>query len=793
MDIFPWIQQNTFRYGSVHSRSPLPLRYGKVNISKAVIIAVVALIGLSACGSVESPRPQADGGDVCVSAAKLIEANEPQQALDLITKVRAARPTQPPKSPGVAPSATSTEPPAADGLTCQQQVTDALAKLGAQSSEAAKPSWSQMVREFGQRWLTPLNEHFVLFMTILASLLVLTRFLTRVRWISHLRLGHLRARSRCFICSAGFALLLGGAYFTVALFNLVEDKYTGNPKSESVFWPLFWPVFWPLVSAMFAAVIGAGMLAAVVASRLKVSIIAHDKEGKLSETTTSRVVAYLTELAGAPPRGLETPQATDATALSGSALVELSANKVLATVQKVFQTLLAVVPWTVVIDESNDGSLSVLMKLNGWNVAAIPMTTKVLGLGGTSQSGSTTAVPDLQKMAAAVVVANLARNHRGFEGLCGASRWRSIALQYIATTDFRDDPETARILLAHALEADPKNLLAELSLQHQRYRESSDEDELLTYMKWTETRSLVCKDKSGRIKPGYRDLYRRLLMNHAVAALNFRDVHGPLSVEQQHTAEEQANQLMRELAGVRVEPGSLRDVMRPVAAVAHRDITQSQSGNSDWFDMARVSLAPWTSYNMACHYASKYQKRSEDPTEDKQKNLIKIKNHLSIAFVDTNLKAWAKKDPSLVALHELTWFQTLTGATPREIWDIDPLAKHKDALAAIGVRTPSQLLAIAHWRLCKYLKTSSLKVERLIRLARLAERVETTAVASGNEYFKDLHVEITAALIDLGIETPDEIVNNPQTRTDLATRIKGRCLVVIPTNDIRIWLTNIRN
>jgi hypothetical protein len=583
---------------------------------------------------------------------------------------------------------------------------------------------------------------------------------------------------RKFICFVGFALMVGGAYYLSARSSDLGDPLRTDEKIQAFFWPF---VGSSLIAAA-AAGSGAWLVASVLASRLKVSVIAHDKEGKPNETTTGKLVSYLSELAGAHPRGLQIPYGTDVTALSGGALSELPSNKVLSALQKVFQTLLATIPWTVAIDESTDGALSVIITRNGWGVTAVSVNQTIFGLKGASPANLDKVEPDLQKMAAAVVVATLAQNHAGVEGLCGATNWRSIGFHYVATTDFQAKPEQAMALLGRALESDPHNLLAELALQYHRYRNSSDREELMAYINWTKSRAAVCKGKNGRIRPGHLNLYRRLLMNNVVAVLNLRDVQGNLHTDQQRDAVQHANMLMKALSGKRREQGQLRDVMRPVAAVAHRGLTGSTTDNAQWFDHAERSLAPWASYTMACHYASTF------PLSDAGL----IRKHLAVAFTRPELRVWARKDPSFLVLHAHKWFLELVDAKPRDdFWDIEPFASQKEKLRMIGVQTPIQLLQITPWRLQEYLETSPLIVNRLIRVAHLASLVLATAEASGEKLFKTLHVELTALLIEFGFESREQIISDTQVQMKIVDEISSRCLETISSKDVERWLETI--
>lgn len=789
---------------------------------------MLALTTLNACGSVDAPPSSsavalANEEAVCVAAGNLTKNKEPEEALKLIAELRKELPAQPPAPPEATASATATVAstsvptvvatatptptptlavtPTATAVVadepCHQQVLDALEMIGNTKSQDAQRSRAQELQDGGPKWLpnwlAPLGKYLVPFMAVIVILLVLTRIFTQVRWMSQLRLGWWHNKARGAVCAMGIVFLLGGAYVLVAKYSDVDDTYTEGPDV----WAYFWHFFFALAGAAFVAVVGAGILAAILASRMRVSILVRDHEGTPNDLSTGRVVAYLTELAGTPPQGLQIPSASDVTALSDGVLVELSGNKVLATIQKLMQVVLAVVPWTVVVDESSDGSLTVAMKLNGWGVASVAVTRKALHLEGTSQDMSTTSEPDLLKMAAAIVVANLASYHRGFEGLCGASEWRSIGLQYIATTDFGHDPENAQPILAYAVEWDPQNLLAELALQYNRYRTSDNKAELLAYVEWIQTGISKCMeqvnvknndhgdDQSHKAiahpKRGHRDLYRRLLLNHVVAALNLRDIKvlpNDDVIVRETAARNNARLLMQDLHDERPEPGNFREIMRPVAAIAYRDLTHDATTYRSWFKIADTSLAPWSSYNLACHLALRGPILYAD----------RIERLLVGAFMRPELMVWAKKDPSFLVLHEFDWFQKITGATPREIWDIEPFKSHKGKLEAIGLKNPSQLVSIGSWRLQEYLQVDLLQAERMIRLARLAKQVKIAAPASQVTALDDFYVEFTVSLIELGIEDKEDIVNKVPGPSVIAKAIEGQCLVKIQHADIRTWL-----
>ncbi|MDD0857203.1 hypothetical protein NHF46_04190 [Arthrobacter alpinus] len=336
------------------------------------------------------------------------------------------------------------------------------------------------------------------------------------------------------------------------------------------------------------------------------------------------------------------------------------------------------------------------------------------------------------------------------------------------------------------MKSDPENLLAELALQYHRYRKSDVEKDLRTYLEWIETRLPHClsnaKPSSAEdvsITLGYRDLYRRLLLNYVVAALNIHDLTGTLDLKTQGKVVSQATALMKELDRTSPEPDLLRNVMRPVAAIAYEDLGQMppEGSYATWLEAAKSSLSPWISYNMACHYAQ--------PNSDKK---AEMKKHLAIALLDPELKSWAKEDPSFLKLHRHEWFRVITGATAREIWEIEPFAAKKDTLAEVGIMKPSQLIPFSLTELQDHLALSLIKAKRLKRLASFALDVETAAVASGDKSFQSLHVEVTAALIDLGIETRSQIINDAETQKFVAKAIGQRCLIEIPMTDAESWL-----
>lgn len=825
--------------------------------------------------STSPPTPTlapADQSAVCAVAAELTRAGKPDQALETIKKLRELGPIKPPSSetakssapsettPPPTPISTSTDvvpsaapTPAIQPTACQQELVDALRASGI----AQKPLQTRVDKlqnppgAWLPNWTAPFTSAAPVFAGMLLATTLLARFFATTARCSKTLLGLRPGLARAAVCGVGIVLAVAGSYFFVAKLTELLDPFSApldgsNGSQPAVFSMGLLLAFW-----LATAAAGSMMFAYFLASRLRVSVVIRDKAGKVDDAAVDKAVAYMTELGGSPPRGMQVPRGADVTALSGDVLVDAPTNKILAALKKIVQSALLFVPWNVTIDETVDDQISVVVARNGWVNNAATFSTKSLGLpdseaappkGGEVSTAVSPPGDRRQKVAAAVVIATLATKHRGFEGLCGATHWRSIGLHYIATTELDQQPDEAVALLAQALNADPFNLPAQLASQYYRYKKSDTEAELLTFTNWlrariddfprpndrvhdghedTYSRRLLnyllsrTNDRvheghkvtfrrrllnylfpftNGRVHDGHEGIYRRLLLNYVLAMLNLHSVlksaGKELTDDQKKETLDSAKVLTDSLAKRIPETDVMSQAMRQVAAIAQQavqEIISSPAAGSPpkppehWMKVENSPLAPNIAYNLACYLAS-HTSPAAEPNP--------VQRPLTVACEDDRLRSWAKEDPVLADFRGQDWFQKLVGASPRTTFlEIEPFKEHKTKIEAIGATKPTRLLAVSPWRLKEYLDVHSLRVDRLRRLAQLAQKVEEPA---GFPMVQKYRVELLELLVSDGVEDVKDIQNDAAHRTDLITKLKTRCLVQMPEKELREWLDTLK-
>ncbi|KFD42768.1 hypothetical protein IU11_17875, partial [Cellulosimicrobium sp. MM] len=277
-----------------------------------------------------------------------------------------------------------------------------------------------------------------------------------------------------------------------------------------------------LAAGAVLAALGVLLVATVLATRLRLTI--EVTSGRSGDRTTShegtggaRLVALLGELGAEPPRGLEVPRGTDISALSGSALSELPQGAFVKAVVSLAQGVVGSVPWRVTVEERDADHLAVVVTRNGRAAgsAALDRAGLLRFDPEDPTSAAAAAQVDLYRAAAAVVLLTLARHHAGFEGLCGATSWRSLALQYVAQSDLADAPDRERELLARAVDVDPRNDLAQVALAHAEGRHHTLREDLDAYGRWLDR--FVART-AGR--SGHRSLRLRAQYSRAATTVN---------------------------------------------------------------------------------------------------------------------------------------------------------------------------------------------------------------------------------------------------------------------------------
>jgi hypothetical protein len=405
---------------------------------------------------------------------------------------------------------------------------------------------------------------------------------------------------------------------------------------------------------------GSVLTAWAVAKRLRLTVEVTSTSGQRDTASTAHVVALLNELGAEPPKGLEVPRASDAQALDG-ALKLLPEGTLGKALTSAVEWLFGLSPWTVVVDQESIDLLSVEISRNGQSAGSAVIDRDQLGLriplpraaGATQASESSTKqepLPDLHRLAAAVILTTLAERHPGFEGLCGATDWRSVGLHYVATTDLRGTQE-ARSLLAMATELDPDNLSAQVAWRYAVYREATKASDLATYIAWLDTTIEDITEAEGRAKVGYVAMRQRMRYSRAAATVNLHYAEDDPPTFDPRPQDQDGSRiraafalLVQELADESGTTGlrRLRRAARPGAAAMTSWANEHLLADDPIEDKnlrgwLHEPAGPLGHYNLGCFYATR-RGASDRP---------RAVTHLRYAIDEPRLRAWMARDPQL--------------------------------------------------------------------------------------------------------------------------------------------------
>lgn len=749
--------------------------------------------------------------NACALAQRLTTAGKPAEALALIDRIRGPVPPQ-------------TQTP---NRACEQERLNAI--IAAQQAGPAAPAPTTPAQQAGndwdrfvKNWATPWVPVGSAILGLVVLFLVLGRLLVFVPRMPFFKIG---SGWRAGLLFGGLGLILLGSCGIVSGLGGASAGAGGASLARAL---------WGIVvfEGGFVALAGAVALAFYLSSRLRVALDVRGADGKTNEADSTHIVALLHELGAAPPRGIEMPVGTDVKALDDTALAVAFSNKLLAAAQKILTSMFGVTPWRATVSPVGENLLAVAVTRNGWTVGAASIDRKALGLSGDpagapspagkgpATKAGTDARTELHKMAAAFILATLARKHHGFEGLCGATDWRSLGLHSIATTGQWADAGTAEALLGKAVDLDQGSMLADIALQYYRLRKEEGRKALAGYAEWLDAKaSGIRLDIDAGVKSwaGYGALLYRVEMTFLSVVLNLPLL--PEFDELRAKGRAVARGLLIELPPGRdvPVPGPLAHSMLLHAALAYHDLSapgdaqfrESGLGYNpaivphfvDWYEEALGSVAPETAYAAACSIA----RESGLSQEEKEEKVIE---RLGYAFTDPGIKAWARSDPELQGLlGSSIKFREFMGLKPRDdYWKLDPFVPYEKQLRAAGVARPGDLTADATGPhdIRVDLQLSPFVFARLVRLASLVRRAEAVVYSAENSGVYRFRVEVVAAMVRAGIESPEEINeawisdsavpgHQPDFITKLRNSLLQRIMEAPEASALKAWLRALKN
>ena len=548
------------------------------------------------------------------------------------------------------------------------------------------------------------------------------------------------------------------------------------------------------VAGVLLALLGAGLTATAVATRLRVTVEVTGADGA-DEAARTRVVAFVRELGAERPRGLETPLGADVDVLQGGVLGDLPTGKIATAVVGGVRALLGTTPWRVHVAAASDDRLSVVVTRNGRAAGSAVVDRHVLLQLVPDGTAPLLGTIDLHRGAAAVVVTTLSRHHDGFEGLCGTTSWRSLALHYVATTDLRTD-DARRPLLAAAAELDPSSDLVQFALMHATLRESRDAGELEAYVAWlTEFASPVDEPR-----PGYEALQLRALYVRAAIAINHAFAVDP-GATQVPSLSDYVEELERRLravgaadpgpaeryrgtgegGGTAVQPRDARvgagtgvattTTSGPTGFATAREIHYATDALRPYADRAAVHAprSPSARYNRACYLAT----LGGDPAG--------AVRELRLAAADPENATWMRADPQLERFRESLAYRREFGDEPAAFLDLAVLEPVRDVLRRAGVTDAAPLTAPVR----RVSRRTGLRAPAAARARRVALLVQRAPAALDR-----VKHDVVDVLTAHGYETESAVPSTGAPAAALAAAVRSRLLLLRPggeADDVDQW------
>ena len=575
---------------------------------------------------------------------------------------------------------------------------------------------------------------------------------------------------------------------------------------------LHWPAAWltgksaAAIYALVLAAVGLGLVARARGIGIGLLIQGHDKTGADDAGLGAFVRARLYSLGSQEPKGILVAQQTDTSTLPSGALGLIPAGT-LAKLATLFLSLFAPpTPWRVDVTEQADGSIVVSVRRNGRVADATVIRPSTLELpskqanGATGGAGAADSTPvagadpsggdsggygagadwtiELRSAAATFVLLSLSRRYYHLRaGLCGASDWRSVALQVIASDPACQlNAKERHAVLVHAVADDRENKAAELALLSDSYRTARSTDDLTDFA----AKLVRLLDDMPEDNEGMLPLRLRSCLNLIVAYVNYAILTTAGQPGQAGPRSEARAALLQaktrvvylldfwEQEGMRDKYHVLWQTMyaavyfaaKSIAAELHRTcgdeeaarIPYTEEGNT-LLNGANMTLL--ARYEHACCLTRGRMKQGAAKAAEYREAL----DELEIAVADPVMLRWARRDPSLAELHDVDLvrqacsttgeaageaappdpfkivarFKDLVGdPVPSDFLSLSPFAAYRDALALRGIHDAARLQQMRGRELRSELSITPGEVARWREVTDLYQMIGACQLPSGN-------------------------------------------------------------
>jgi len=445
--------------------------------------------------------------------------------------------------------------------------------------------------------------------------------------------------------------------------------------------------------------LGAALMALGWSAGRALTVTASGSEGPSAEELRS----LLQRMAPDSPRGVEIPQGTDADLLSAIGVVEDSSNALVAAAIKLVKLMRPPTPWQLSVSGSTD-TIEVVLTRNRRLVQAFATerATAFRFLETPEESVTTTEaeeadaeLPSLAPFAAALAVVRMATETGSTQGLAGATKFQSVALQYLAGLEPTGSTR-GQAMWAEAVSLDAGNLLARTGYWHARFRLAARAEDLERYVRLLEELLTGVVDPAAAVTGDARvvknepPLAARLLYVRVAVGVNrnalVEDVAASPLPDQALVA--RATTLKNLLAKPARErdktlDNDFVDTMRRRTKALLLSVPSVEYDNDEMKAALPESEGPFVNHSLACYYAT-----LEPPQYGK------AVQHLAAAEVRPTLKSWRSEDPQLKQLVASPEYrEVFAAAVPSEPLDVYPFKPYAESLRATGLVTLERIAA----------------------------------------------------------------------------------------------------
>lgn len=493
-----------------------------------------------------------------------------------------------------------------------------------------------------------------------------------------------------------------------------------------------------ILFAVCAVIAGIIMLGLGLGQRLRLQINVTGSDAKTDPVKSAYLVARMEALGTSRPRGLEFPHGTDIAHLPETALSSATTDesKIVAAILTMFRSVAFIIPWKAEVVIVDSATAAVTLRRNGRRFDSQLISTSFLLPDNPSYKAA-----DVERAvltaAAAYILFSLSRVYPSLkEGMSGATNWRGVAAQVLATTvPWNKDPQTSLQLLATAVDEDPRNLAAWLAYLVKRtgfygtpetldwvrgslktLKDALDElgvKEIALNMRLLRTLTIFSTNlrvqlenlKSGKSDPEKQELQGRIekvtreALDHVSSLVD--KVEDASSMSRQRMLQEYAQRIRPLTAALYLHVVNLQ-VPSPEKAEEQesRANLDKAKDREEWakkwiWNPTDPKAGPKEIPDEEMFYLSSlrfHYDRACALLEENRENHLKPLAHLELALSLTDLRTGAESDPSLQPIREEEQFEAIIEKKVR-ITSLTALEGTSKKLAAEGIRFASDFVA----------------------------------------------------------------------------------------------------